>query len=177
MTEYAIVDDGSIVGFRNFDSPPSLPGKPYRQFLPTEYVTPDYDSATETLTGSYTDDVQVDKVVRTAVVRDKTESELAAAVGTPSLYAVAQLIISPGDIGGIDVNSKFSAALYMDVGNYLVFFTEEQPDTSYLAKAYDDASKVRVTEKTTSYIAITAVDGNGDPVDPDEISVEIIRVN
>lgn len=177
MTEYAIVDNGSIVGFRNFDTLPELPGKPYRQFLPTEYVTPDYDSASETLTGAYTDDVQEDKVVRTAGVRNKTESELASAVGSPRLYAVAQLTITPGDIGGIDVNSKFSAALYLDVGSYLVFFTEEQPDTSYLAKAYDDAAKVRVTEKSTSYIAITVVDGNGDPVDPDEISVEIIRVN
>lgn len=99
------------------------------------------------------------------------------AQAAPYIYAVAQLGIEPGDISGIGINSRFSAALYLDVGSYLVFFTEEQPDTSYLAKAYDDAAKVRVTEKTTSYIAITVVDGNGDPVDPDEISVEIIRVN
>lgn len=75
MTEYAIVDNGSVVGFRDFAEAPSLPGKPYRQFLPTEYVTPDYDSATETLTGTYTDQVQVSKVVRTAVVRSLTSEE------------------------------------------------------------------------------------------------------
>lgn len=96
---------------------------------------------------------------------------------TPQIYAVAQLTITPGDITGIGVNSRFSAALYMDVGSYLVFFTETQPDTSFLAKAYDDATKVRVTEKATDYIAITVTDDAGDPVDPDEISVEIIRVN
>jgi hypothetical protein len=95
---------------------------------------------------------------------------------TPQIYAVAKLGITPGDITGIDVNSRFSAALYLDVGSYLVFFAEPQADTSYLAKAYDDATKVRVTEKTTDYIAITVTDDNGDPTDPAEISVEIIRV-
>jgi hypothetical protein len=94
----------------------------------------------------------------------------------PSIYAVAQLTIAPGDIAGIDVNSRFSAALYMDVGSYLLFFTETQSDTSYLAKAYDAGARVAVTEKATDYIVITATDGSGDPTDPAEVSVEIIRV-
>jgi hypothetical protein len=94
----------------------------------------------------------------------------------PTLYAVAQLGITPGDISGIDVNSRFSAALYMDVGSYLLFFTETQPDTSYLAKAYDAAARVSVTEKATDYILISATDDNGDPTDPAEVSVEVIRV-
>lgn len=95
---------------------------------------------------------------------------------TPTLYAVAQLGITPGDIVGIDVNSRFSAALYMDVGSYLLFFTETQPDTSYLAKAYDAGARVAVIEKATDYIVISATDDNGDPTDPAEVSVEIIRV-
>lgn len=33
MTEYAVVDNGSFVEFRHFDEPPTLAGKPYRQFL------------------------------------------------------------------------------------------------------------------------------------------------
>lgn len=105
------------------------------------------------------------------------EIDAAAIPSTPTIYAVAQLTVTPGDITGIGVNSKFSAALYLDVGSYLLFFAETQPDTSYLAKAYDDATKVRVTEKATDYITITVTDDNGDPVDPAEISVEIIRVN
>jgi hypothetical protein len=100
----------------------------------------------------------------------------AVAVVTPTIYAVAQLVITPGDITGIDVTSRFGAALYMDVGSYLLFFTETQPDTSYLAKAYDAGARVSVTEKSTDYIVITATDGNGDPTDPAEVSVEIIRV-
>ena len=107
----------------------------------------------------------------------EAEANAPPLVRSPTIYAVAQLGITPGDITGIDVNSRFSAALYLDVGSYLVFFAEPQADTSYLAKAYDDATKVRVTEKSTDYIAITVTDDNGDPVDPAEISVEIIRVS
>lgn len=32
MTQYAIVDNGTFVEFRDFDSAPVLPGKPYRKF-------------------------------------------------------------------------------------------------------------------------------------------------
>lgn len=95
----------------------------------------------------------------------------------PRVYAVANLGITPGEITGIETAAKFSAAMYLDIGLYLLFFTETQPDTSYLAKAYDDATRVRVTEKGTDYIAVTATDDNGDPIDPAEISVEIIRVS
>lgn len=94
----------------------------------------------------------------------------------PNLYAVALLTISDGEISGIDVASKFSAALWLDVGLYYLFFAETQPDTAYLAKAYDDATVVRVVEKAAEYIVVTAADGSGNPVDPAEISVEIIRV-
>ena len=98
------------------------------------------------------------------------------AIPNPQIYAVAQLGITPGDITGIDVSSRFAAALYMDVGSYLIFFAEPLPDTSYLAKAYDASARVSVTERATDYIAVSAVDVNGDPTDPAEISIEIIRV-
>lgn len=94
----------------------------------------------------------------------------------PYLYAVAKLGITPGEITGIEVASKFSAALYLDVGFYFVFFAESQPDTSYLANAYDATTKVGVTDKQLDYIVIEARDASGEPTDPAEISIEIIRV-
>lgn len=103
--------------------------------------------------------------------------DIEPAIPRPEIYAVANLGITPGEITGIETAAKFSAAMYLDVGLYLLFFTETQPDTSYLAKAYDDATRVRVTEKGTDYITVTATDGNDDPIDPTEISVEIIRVS
>lgn len=99
------------------------------------------------------------------------------AVLVPSIYAVANLDITPGEITGIETSVNFSAALYMDVGSYLLFFTETQANTNYLAKAYDDATRVRVTEKATDYIAVTVTDNSDNPVDPAEISVEIVRVS
>jgi hypothetical protein len=95
----------------------------------------------------------------------------------PEIYAVALLTVSAGEIGGIGVNSRFSAAVYADVGLYYLFFAETQPDTNYLAKGYDDIARVSVIEKSTDYIVIQAQDASGDPVDPAEVSIEIIRVN
>lgn len=98
-------------------------------------------------------------------------------VPSPRLYAVALLTLASEEIGGIGVDSRFSAALWADVGLYYVFFAEAQANTSYLAKAYDDAARVSVIEKSTDYIVIQAQDANGNPVDPAEISIEIIRVS
>lgn len=92
-----------------------------------------------------------------------------------SFYAAAQLTISDGAVDGIPLNSRFSAALWADIGLYYIFFAESQPDTNYLAKAYDDAARVRIAEKAEDYIVVTAADGNGDPTDPSELSIEIIR--
>lgn len=92
----------------------------------------------------------------------------------PTLHAVAQLSITPGDITGLPVNSRFTAALYMDVGLYYVFF--DAPGVPFIPKAYDDVARVRVTDKGDDYIVITVTDENGDPTDPAEIAVEIIRV-
>ena len=118
--------------------------------------------------------------------RDMTEEELAqfealwssapATIRQPHLFAVALLQVSPGGISGIDVVSKFSAALYVDVGLYYLFFAAAQPDTSFLAKAYAVGADVRVAERSSDYIAITATNADGNPVDPPELSVEIIRV-
>jgi hypothetical protein len=108
---------------------------------------------------------------------DAAELALTPPVGAPLLYAVAELIIADGIIDGIPLNSRLSAALWLDVGLYYVFFAESLPDASYLAKAYDGANAdVRVIEKTTDYIVVQAWDSNGDPTDPATVSIEIIRV-
>jgi len=109
-------------------------------------------------------------------VEDATAPE-PAPLPEPQLYAVALLAVADGEITGIDVASKFSAAMWLDVGIYYIFFAETQPDTSYLAKAYDAAGgfNIAVTERGTDYLALAASDANGQPADPSEISIEIIR--
>lgn len=99
------------------------------------------------------------------------------AVLVPALYAVAELTIADGVIDGIPLNSRLSAALWFDVGLYYVFFAETQPDTNYLAKAYDGPNTdLRISEKSADYFVVQAWDANGDPTDPAAVSIEIIRV-
>lgn len=111
------------------------------------------------------------------VIGDYVPPETPSAAPAPYLWGVGQFGISPGEITGIETSVKFLAGLYLDVGLYYLYFSETLPDTSYLAKAYDAATVVRVSEKGTDYIAVSATDAGGAPVDPSEISVEIIRVS
>jgi hypothetical protein len=76
MTEYAIVDDGQIVGFKQLDTPPEvLKGKPYRKVLPVEVTDPAVDGATQIKEGPVVT-VLADKVTRVWSVRSKTAQEL-----------------------------------------------------------------------------------------------------
>lgn len=110
-------------------------------------------------------------------IADYVAPDPAPVAATPYIWGIGNFIIDSFEIGGIELSVGFSAALYLDTGLYYLFFTETLPDLSYLAKAYDAGALVRVSEKGQDYIAITATDTNGDPIDPSEISVEIIRVS
>ncbi len=76
MVEYAVVDNGVVVEYRFFDSPPSsLEGKPYRKFLIVEDTNPAFDAALQVKTGPVIS-VLVNKVTRVWTVRDKTAQEI-----------------------------------------------------------------------------------------------------
>lgn len=111
------------------------------------------------------------------VIVDYVEPGPVVTMSVPYIWGVGQFGVTPGSITGIELAVGFSAALYLDTGLYYLFFNETMPDTTYLAKAYGASALVRVSEKGADYIAITATDTNGGPVDPSEISVEIIRVS
>lgn len=137
---------------------------------------------TETVPVDYTlfrqpDDGPVGFVANGGVIGEYVPPEPVPVTPTPFIWAVGQFEITPGEITGIDTAVNFSAALYLDVGLYYLFFNQTLPNTSFLAKAYDAATVVRVSEKGSDYIAVTATDSAGVPTDPSEISVEIIRVS
>lgn len=78
MTEYAIIDDGVIVAFRDFDEEPgSLAGKPYRQFLPVVVTNPDYDPVTQIKTGPVVT-IGETEVTRVWTVTDKSQAQIDA---------------------------------------------------------------------------------------------------
>lgn len=98
-----------------------------------------------------------------------------ATVYTPVIYAVGNFAVADMDISGIDTAVNFSAAVWMDVGVYLVLFSETQANTQYLAKAYSGTSQALVVEKGEDYLIINASNASG-PYDPAEFSLEVIRV-
>jgi hypothetical protein len=103
-----------------------------------------------------------------------------ARVPTPTLYAVAHLSIADGDIASVNITAKLAGAFRFDVGQYWVFFTDEQPDTSYMALAYDSGSVrafVAESDKATDHFIITTTDFSGTFADPAEINLEIKRVS
>jgi hypothetical protein len=98
----------------------------------------------------------------------------------PSLYAVGQIAVADGEISGFDINSKFAGGFVLDVGSYYILFAEIQPDTSYLAKAYDGGLVRAFVEQANKFedgFIITVIDAAGDPVDVPNLSLEIIRVS
>jgi hypothetical protein len=108
------------------------------------------------------------------------QEAIANAVPQPiiSMYAAAyNLGVSNGEITGIETAARLAAALYLDVGLYMVFPTELQADTNYYPKVWDDAARLTVTEKGLDYFLVTSMDANGNPVDPSSFNIEIIRVS
>jgi hypothetical protein len=92
MTEYAIIDDGVIVAFRDFEEEPVFAGKPYRKALPVEVADPPFDSATQVRTGPVVT-IEATRVTRAWTVRDKTAEELAAEAEAAKARAVDGLAL------------------------------------------------------------------------------------
>lgn len=108
------------------------------------------------------------------------QEAIANAVSQPtiSMYAAAyNLGVSNGEITGIETAARLAAALYLDVGLYMVFPTEVQADTNYYPKVWDDVARMTVSEKGLDYFLVSSVDANGDPVDPSSFNIEITRVS
>jgi len=77
MTEFAIIDDGVIVDFRDFDEVPSLEGKPYRVILPVVVTDPACNPLTQIRTGPVVTILQTE-VTRVWTVTDKTQQQIDA---------------------------------------------------------------------------------------------------
>jgi hypothetical protein len=90
MTEFAIIDSGVIVAFRDLDDVPSLEGKPYRVILPVETTNPAFNSATQVRTGPVIT-IEATRVTRVWTVTNKTAQQLTDEANASRDAAVAQL--------------------------------------------------------------------------------------
>ena len=99
---------------------------------------------------------------------------------TASIYATGKFIINGAEISSVNVSSRFSGAFKVDVGSFWVFFTDEQPDTNYIAQAFDGGlfrCYVKPEDYGTDSVIITTTDLAGAPADPAIFSLIITRAS
>lgn len=98
-------------------------------------------------------------------------------VPVPRLVATALMTVDAGDLGGVSSAAGLSFGIYMGVGLYWLFFSEEMADLSYSYAVATSQGRVTVADRQLSYMELTVVDDAGDPVDPSEISIQLYRSN
>lgn len=97
----------------------------------------------------------------------------------PVLMAMGQMILTDGDVSSVTISAALAGAFMFDVGEFWVFFLVEQPDTNYMALAYDGGSVrafVQDDEKATDHFVIRTTDFTGTPTNPPALNFEIKRV-
>lgn len=122
MTEYAILDEGQLVGFRHLDQVPVLEGKAYRVFLP---VVRDYGDPFEGVDGEVYRITTVDPATlpapvpvsvsdrqffhAAAIAQMITQAEALAAVRTGDIPAELQTIVDAIE----DDDARFNAQMFL----------------------------------------------------------------
>jgi hypothetical protein len=97
----------------------------------------------------------------------------------PALYAAGQLQITDMEVTGLEVNSRFGGAFWVDTGTYIVFFADPQPDTDYIvmATAGPFTAYVTPTEKYEDFFTLTVINSAGQPTDADFVNLSILRAS
>lgn len=111
--------------------------------------------------------------------RTQNPPEPEPAATQPVLYAAARMKIEEYDITGIEVQSRFAGAFWIDVGKYCVFFAELQSDTEYMAMASAGSCQAYVLEeeKDEAMFTITVTNATGEPVEASFVNISIVRVS
>ena len=96
----------------------------------------------------------------------------------PRLVASALSVeVADGDIAKVEGIYGLAGAIYLDVGQFMLLFIAEQPDTDFYALINGGAPCMSVSDKGVDYVVIAASDSVGGPgVDPAQFSVQIFRV-
>lgn len=94
----------------------------------------------------------------------------------PSMVAAAfNVEIANGDIQSIGGAFNLIAALYMDIGIYMLLFLEPEDDTSYVAQVLDGGLNIKITEKGLDYMIVEAKNAVGEYADPAQFGVQVYR--
>lgn len=96
----------------------------------------------------------------------------------PEMVAAAfKINIAANDIASIDGSYNIVGGAYIDIGIYLLFFSEAQVDANYFAAFSPCAPVVKMTDHNEYYLTVEVLDGiDGNHIDVDTISIQVYRV-
>ena len=94
---------------------------------------------------------------------------------TPTCVATATLSVVDGFVDGLATAVGLSMAFALDVGHFLVFFSNEHPDMNYTWNAGASQGSVNVVSRDLTSMEIKVYEG-GVTIDPSEISIQVFRV-
>lgn len=162
MTEYALIIDGEFREFRVLaERPPDIEHKLVAWF-------PVVREEGEEFAGVIDDEY---------VVRVPPVSPPDPGTTPPVLVASAfNINVENGDIPTIDGVFNIAAAIYFDVGQYMLLFLSPQEDDEYFVTLTGGAPYMAVSAKDPEYILVDAKDGiGGSPVDPEQFGAQVYR--
>lgn len=92
----------------------------------------------------------------------------------PEIVASGVFSVSGGMLEAVGAASGIGMAFPLDTGTYWLFFTESQPDLSFAVYASASHGQINVSARSLDYVELSVTDG-GNPVDPAEFSINIVR--
>lgn len=95
----------------------------------------------------------------------------------PVLVAAALNInVADNDITGIEGMFNIAGAVYLDVGTYMLVFTESQLDDAYFAIITGAPAAAMTSRATDVFVIETFASIGGEHIDPPQTSVQIYRI-
>ena len=112
-----------------------------------------------------------------AIVEPDPNAPAPGVVRTPSVVAMAELVVDGDFIGGIETAVNLSMAFALEPHLFWVFFGESQPDTAYIVFAQSSGFNVDVTVREADFFELTVTDRlTGEPAVPTTLSISVQRV-
>lgn len=93
----------------------------------------------------------------------------------PSIVASGGYTVVDGQIDTLNVVAGITAAFAVDTGTYWLFFTEPQPDLSYVVTPGCSEGRINTTNRTTDFFELCVKDDGGALINPTEFSVNVVR--
>lgn len=162
MAEYALVIGGVFIETRHYgERPPHILHKSVQWF-------PVLREEGEEFGGVIGDEY---------VIRTPPASPSEPGTTQPSLVASAfNVSVEGGDIPLIDGIFNVAAAIYFDVGQYMLLFLTPQPDDGFFVAITGGAPCMAIAGKNAEYIIVESKDSvGGQPVDPTQFGIQVYR--